>query len=176
LGEGPALSASPPKALLRFYAISAAIVFTAALIIAGYANRDRFQLKIASVSVSIPPKAAQAEAAARRRERAFGIAAPWVLSALPECLRQTFEAVGSRAYVASRIPPGYVAQPTGTQLQFADCGLAVSENEVLIRRGTDKYYVPPPAQLFKRASSIALMHEAGARAILRIYEPAPPGL
>jgi hypothetical protein len=99
-----------------------------------------------------------------------------VLSALPECLRQIFEAVGSRAYVASRIPAGYAAQPAGTQLQFADCSLAVRANDVLVRRGADKYYVPPPAQLFKRASSIALMHEAGARAILRIYEPAPPGL
>jgi len=113
---------------------------------------------------------------ARRRERAFGIAAPWVLSALSECWRQTFEAAGNRAYVASRIPPGFVAQPAGTQRQFADCSLAVRADEVLIRRGTDKYYVPAPAQLYKRASSIALMHEAGARAILRIYEPAPPGL
>jgi len=99
-----------------------------------------------------------------------------VLSALPECLRQTFEATGSRAYVASRLPAGYTLQPAGTQLQFSDCTLAVGQNAVLVRRGRDKYYVPPPAQLFKRASSIALMHEAGARAVLRVYEPAPPSL
>ncbi len=99
-----------------------------------------------------------------------------MLSALPECLRQTFEAAGGRAYVASKLPPGYVPQPAGTQLRFADCNLAVDAGGVLVRRGADKYYVPPPSQLFKRASSIALMHEAGARAILRIYEPAPPGL
>ncbi len=99
-----------------------------------------------------------------------------MLSALPECLRQTYEAVGTRAYVASRIPPGYVAQPAGVRLQFADCTLSVRETVVLVRRGADKYYIPPPSQLFKRASSIALMHEAGTRAILRIYEPAPPGL
>ncbi|HEX5274603.1 MAG TPA: hypothetical protein VFW34_04945 [Candidatus Rubrimentiphilum sp.] len=176
MGEGPVHRASPPKALLRFYAISAAVVFTAALIIAGYVNRDRFNLKIASVTASVPPKAAQADALARSRGRTLGIAAPWVLSALPECLRQTFEAVGNRAYVASKLPPGYVAQPAGTHLQFADCNLTVETDGVLVRRGADKYYVPPPAQLFKRASSIALMHEAGARAILRIYEPAPPGL
>jgi hypothetical protein len=99
-----------------------------------------------------------------------------VLSALPECLRQTFEATGSRAYVASRIPAGYAQQTAGTQLKFSDCTLEVRANDVLVRRGADKYYVPAPAQLYKRDSSIALMHEAGARAVLRIYEPAPPSL
>ena len=99
-----------------------------------------------------------------------------MLSALPECLRQTFEAVGNLAYVTSRIPAGYVVQSAGTQLRFADCSLAVRANDVLVRRGGDKYYIPPPSQLFKRASSIALIHEAGASAILRIYDPAPPGL
>ncbi len=78
--------------------------------------------------------------------------------------------------MTSRLPKGYAAQPAGTQLQFSDCSIAVGANDVTVRRGPDKYYVPPPAQLFKRASSIALMHEAGARAILRIYEPAPPSL
>ena len=146
------------------------------MIVAGYVNRDRIKLKIASVYASVPPKAAQAEATARRRERALGIAAPWVLSALPECLRQTFEAMGTRAFVTSRVPSGYVRQPAGTQLQFSDCTIAVGANDVTVRRGRDKFYVPATAQLFKRASSIALIHEAGARAILRIYEPAPPSL
>jgi hypothetical protein len=146
------------------------------VIVAGYVNRDRVKLKIASVYASVPPKAAQAEAAARRRDRALGVAAPWVLSALPECLRQTFEARGTRAYVTTQLPSGYVPQPAGTQLQFSDCSIAVGANDVTVRRGRDKFYVPPPAQLFKRATSIALMHEAGARAILRVYEPAPPSL
>jgi hypothetical protein len=99
-----------------------------------------------------------------------------VLSALPECLRQTFEATGSRSYVTSRIPAGYAKQPPGTQLTFSDCTLAVRTSDVLVRRGGDKYYVPAPAQLFRRNNSIALMHEAGVRAVLRIYEPAPPSL
>jgi len=42
----------------------------------------------------------------------------------------------------------------------------------LVRRGQDKFYVPAPAQLFKKGSSIALMHEERGRAVLRIYEPA----
>jgi hypothetical protein len=146
------------------------------MIVAGYVNRDRIKLKIASVYAPVPPKAVQAEAIARRREHVLGIAAPWVLSALPECLRQTFEAAGTRAYVASRLPSGYTQQPAGTQLQFSDCSVVVGANDVTVRRSRDKYYVPPPARLFKRASSIALIYQAGARAVLRIYEPAPPSL
>jgi len=142
------------------------------VIVAGYANRDRIKLKIASVYASVPPKATQAYPAARRREYALGIAAPWVLSALPECLRQTFEGFGSRAYVSSLLPSGYAIQPSGTHLQFRDCSIVAREKDVLVRRGQDKFYVPAPAQLFKKGSSIALMHEAGARVTLRIYEPA----
>ena len=146
------------------------------MIVAGYANRDPIKLKIASVYVPVPPKAAQADLATRRREHALGVAAPWVLSALPECLRQTFEGFGSHAYVSSLLPSGYAIQPSGTQLQFGDCSVVAREKDVLVRRGQDRFYVPAPAQLFKKGSSIALMHEAGARVTLRIYEPAPPSL
>jgi hypothetical protein len=106
----------------------------------------------------------------------MGIAAPWVLSALPECLRQTFEASGTRAYVASRLPAGYVLQPSGTLLRYHDCVITAREKDVFVRRGQDRFYVPAPAQLFKKGSSIALMYEAGAHAVLRIYDPAPASL
>lgn len=142
------------------------------MIVAGYANRDRIKLKIASVYVTVPPKAAQADLATRRGEHALGVAAPWVLSALPECLRQTFEGFGSRAYVSSLLPAGYAIQPSGTQLRFGDCSIVARDKDVLVRRGQDRFYVPAPAQLFRKGSSIALMHEAGARVTLRIYEPA----
>jgi len=103
----------------------------------------------------------------------LGLEAPWVLSALPECLRQTYEATGTRAYVAARLPAGFTLQPAGKALQYSDCSIAARVSDVLVRRGADRYYVPAPAQLFRKGSSIALMHEAGPRAVLRIYEPAP---
>ena len=122
---------------------------------------------------SVPPKAAQADAQSRRRAHVLGLEAPWVLSALPECLRQTYEAAGTRAYVAARLPAGFEPQRAGTSLQYHDCAIEARANDVLVRRGGDRYYVPAPAQLFRKGNSIALMHEMGSRAVLRIYEPAP---
>jgi hypothetical protein len=121
----------------------------------------------------VPPKAAQADAQTRRRAHALGLEAPWVLSALPECLRQTYEASGTRAFVAARLPAGFALQASGTTLRYSDCSIDARANDVLVRRGADRYYVPAPAQLFRNGRSIALMHESGARAVLRIYEPAP---
>jgi len=130
------------------------------------------KLKIASVYASVPPKASQADRAMRRRDLALGVAAPWVLSALPECLRQTYEATGAPAYVRAQVPAGFSAQPAGTTLQYSDCTIVAREKDVLVRRGQDRFYVPSPAQLFRKGSFIALIHEAGARSVLRIYEPA----
>ena len=143
------------------------------MIVAGYANRDRIRLKLSSVYASVPPKASDAVLAQRRREAAVGIAAPWVLSALPECWRQTFEASGTRAYVASKLPAAYAAAPPGTVLQSADCTLRVRASDVLVERGADRFYVPARARLYQKGSNIALMRETGNRAILRIYRPAP---
>jgi len=146
------------------------------VIVAGYVNRDRIKLKIASVYASVPPKAAQSGPPGPYTTRDLWIVAPWALSALPECLRQTFEASGSHAYVTGQMPAGYVRQRSGTLLRYADCTVVAREKDVFVRRGKDKFYVPPRAQLFKKGSSIALMYETGARAVLRVYEPAPPSL
>ena len=43
---------------------------------------------------------------------------------------------------------------------------------VLIYRGADKFFVPAPAQLYRKAGNVALVYEIGERALLRVYEPA----
>lgn len=136
-------------------------------------NREQLRLKIASVYASVPPKASQADAQSKARERALGLEAPWVLSALPECLRQTYVARGTRAYVASKLPAGFAMQSAGTDLQYGDCIIEARANGVLVRRGSDRFHVPAPAQLFRNGNFIALMYESGSRAVLRIYQPAP---
>ena len=75
--------------------------------------------------------------------------------------------------MSARLPAGFALQPAGTTLQYNDCSIVARAGDVLVRRGADRYYVPAPAQLFAKGRSVALMHEAGARAVLRIYEPAP---
>ena len=146
------------------------------MIVAGYVNRDRIRLKIASVYASVPPKAAQPGPPEPDNTRDLWIAAPWALSALPECLRQTFEASGSHAYVAAHLPAGYALQPSGTVLRYSDCVISTHGKDVFVRRGKDRFSVPAPAELFRKGSSIALIHDTGARAVLRVYQPAPPSL
>ena len=146
------------------------------MIVAGYVNRDRLKLKIASVYASVPPKAAPGNAPEPSNTRDLWIVAPWVLSALPECLSQTFEASGTSAYVAARLPAGYERQLSGTRLRYNDCIVITRERDIFVRRRRDKFYIPSLAKLFKRGSSLALIYESRKRAILRIYEPAPPGL
>ena len=146
------------------------------MIVASYVNRESLRLKIASVYASVPPKAAQANPPESNSTRNLSIVAPWALSALPECLRQTFEATGSHAYVAAHLPAGYALQPSGTILQYSDCIITTRGKDVLVRRGKDRFSVSAPSELFRKGSSIALIHDAGARAVLRIYQPAPPSL
>jgi hypothetical protein len=146
------------------------------VVVASYVNRDRIRLKIASVYASVPPKAAQPGPPEHGNTRDVSIVAPWALSALPECLRQTFEATGSHAYVAAHLPAGYELQPSGTVLSYSDCIITTRGKDVLVRRGKDRFSVSPPSELFRKGSSIALIHDAGARSVLRIYQPAPPSL
>ena len=156
--------------LLRYYAISAIIVLALAIIIAGYANRQLI-LKIASVNASVPPKAAQGGPLGSGSHDVW-VSASWSLSALPECLRQTYEATGTRAFVAAHMPTGFVRLSSGASLRYTDCTIAVGTNEIFVRRGKDRFSVPAKSQLFKRGASILLLQEQGRRANMRIYEPA----
>jgi len=75
--------------------------------------------------------------------------------------------------VSSKLPAGFAVVAAGTDLRYGDCTIETRASDVLVRRGADRFYVPAPAQVFRSGNSIALMHESGARAELRIYQPAP---
>ncbi|HEV2262194.1 MAG TPA: hypothetical protein VGR69_07920 [Candidatus Rubrimentiphilum sp.] len=130
-------------------------------------------MKIASVHASVPPKAAQGGPLGSKGAKPVWVSAPWALSALPECLRQTYEATGNRAFVTGRMPPGFVRLHAGASLRYTDCAIAVGTDTIFIRRGKDRFYVPARSQLFQRGDALALMYEQGSRAVLRIYQPAP---
>lgn len=170
--ENRPASANRRRALLRYFAISAAIVLGLAIVIAGYANR-RLILKIASVKASVPPKAAQAGQLGSPGSHHVWVSASWALSALPECLRQTYEATGNLRFVIDRMPAGFVHLAPGANLQYADCAIAVKTNEIFVRRGKDRFYVPAKSQLYQRGASILLLYQQGNRANMRIYDPAP---
>lgn len=142
----------------------------AVAIIAGYANRDRLRLKIASVTPSVPPKAAQTPQSSKRPSTAFRGDAPWALSALPECFEPESKTTGPLAYVLAHL--GSNAQPVRSMetLHAADCTVRVRGEEIDVDRGADRLRIPPPARLYRLPGfGVALLRGAGHGFELRTY-------
>lgn len=143
------------------------------MVVAGYANRDRIRLKIASVYASVPPKAVQPARSSAHALGAFTGDAPWALSALPECFMQLSKATSREgAYVLSRLPQGVTAIRSPQSLHFADCALEVRGNEVLVLRGPDRMRIPPPVRVYVNASQtrLALLRTGTDGYELRVYQ------
>jgi len=139
-------------------------------IVAGYANRDRIRLKIASVYASVPPKAAQTPPASKRESTAFRGDAPWAFSALPECFEQLSKTTGPPSYVLARLPKGATMVRPPADLTYADCKIRVIGDAIDIDRGADRLRVPPPSRLFVSGNEIALLRGGAGSYELRIYE------
>jgi hypothetical protein len=139
-------------------------------IVAGYANRDRIRLKIASVTASVPPKAAQTPPPSARRSTAFHGDAPWALSALPECFAQVSKTTGPPRYVLAHLPKGATMVRPPQDLTFADCKLHVAGETIYVQRGVDRLRVPPPARLYVSDGEVALLRGGAGGYELRVYE------
>ncbi|HZZ65735.1 MAG TPA: hypothetical protein VFE17_09575 [Candidatus Baltobacteraceae bacterium] len=145
----------------------------AVAVVAGYANRDRIRLKIASVYASVPPKAAQPAQRSVRTAGAFTGDAPWALSALPECFMQLSKATSRElAYVQARLPQGVTMIRPPRTLRFADCVLQVRGDQVFVRRGTDRMRIPPAVRVYLNAwqTRLALLRAASSGYELRVYQ------
>ncbi len=138
-------------------------------IVAGFANRDRLRLKIASVTPSVAPKSAQAPPPSKRKSSAFSGEAPWALSALPECFQQTSKSTGPRAYVLAHLPAGSAAVVSGESLTFSDCTVNVRGEAIDVQRGADRLRVPPPARLYRSGTVLSILRGNEGGYELRTY-------
>jgi hypothetical protein len=158
--------------MLRYFVLATAIVVGAGVIIAGWVNRDMLRIKLASVYASAPPKAEPAEAIGTGSNVGLRGDAPWALSALPECLVQKSESTGPRAYVLAHLPPGAAAIEPPATLRVRDCGIELAGDAIYVRRGPDRFRIPPPVRLYRFPGGFALLRERTAGAYeLRVYEP-----
>lgn len=139
-------------------------------IVAGYVNREQLAIKIKSVFVPVPPKAAQPEAEGARKAGAFTGDAPWALSALPECFDQTSKSTAaSLQYIESHLPAGATMVRPPAKLEFADCTLRIVGNEVFVDRGADHMHIPPQARIYTAPGTLALLRGSNGGYELRVY-------
>jgi len=151
------------------------IVFTVAIGLAAWINRDLIRLKIASVYIKVPPKAGSSNPPASVRPAALQGDAPWALSALPECLTQTSESTGNRSYVLAHLPAGASRVAPPESLTYGDCTISIVDDEAYVRRGEDRFHIPPPSTFYRASGALALLRGANAAAMeLRVYQPVQP--
>jgi hypothetical protein len=159
----------PPNQLLRYLAVSTIIVVAAFVVVGVYWNRENLAIRIKSVFVKTPPKAAQTPPPSKRAESSFTGEAAWALSALPECFMQTERASGPLNYVLSQLPPSAAMVRPGSTIDVADCHLAIQGASVLVTRGSDRLRIPGPARVYRAPGSLALLRGADNGYELRIY-------
>ncbi|HEX3670064.1 MAG TPA: hypothetical protein VHT92_00015 [Candidatus Cybelea sp.] len=158
--------------MARYLVLSALIVISVAVVVAGWVNRDLIRIKIASVYARVPPKPAARTARTPATPNAFQGDAPWALSALPECLTQTSESNGTQAYVRTHLPAGAERVEPPSTLVYGDCSIRIVGDEAYVRRGNDRLRIPPRAIFYRAKRSLALIRETPQGAELRVYEPA----
>lgn len=148
-------------------------MLAAFVIVGGYMNRGQIALRIKSVFVKVPPKAAQTPPPSARQPGAFDANAGWALSALPECFTQIEKVTGPPKYVLARLPKGAAMLYPGTTLQAGDCRVAVTKDTVVVHRGPDRLQVPPIARLYRAPGTLSLLRSADNGYELRVYHIPP---
>jgi hypothetical protein len=157
--------------LIRYFALSAAIVLAVLLVATAWVARDLIRIRIASVSIPSSPKPAAAVGGSGiRTPRPFEGDAPWALSALPGCFDQIERVSGTDAYVRARLPADAVAIAPPATVVYADCTISIAGGEAYVRRGPDRFRIPPMAQFYRSNDRLVVYrHEAGSSE-LRIYQ------
>ncbi|HEY1656670.1 MAG TPA: hypothetical protein VGF86_16315 [Candidatus Tumulicola sp.] len=158
--------------MLRYFVLASAIVVGACVVIAGWVNRDLIRIKIASVYAPAHPRPQPSGAPGAGSAGGLRGDAPWALSVFPECLTQTSHSTGPRRYVLGRLPGGAVPIAAPASLNVGDCTIVVAGDAIFVRRGADRFRIPPPARLYRAPGSLALFRQAaGGGNDLRVYEP-----
>ncbi len=159
--------------MLRYFALSAALVLAAILVLLAV---PRFG--------SPPPRAPQyhggratpsagtADRSGRRISEAVTGAAPWALSAVPECFHETASFAGPPAFARAHLPAAARRLRAG-RYRVADCTLTVFIDSAELRRGDDDLRIPAPSRLYVAGGRLVLDQEFGRREEVRIYAPVP---
>jgi hypothetical protein len=160
--------------MARYLLISTVIVFTIAVVVAGWINRDLIRIKIASVYAHVPPKPGSANPVETANPVPLHGDAPWALSALPECFVQLSVTTGPRPYVLAHLPAGSVAVDAPASLTYADCSISLHGDRADVVRGEDRFRIPPHVELYRTPETLSLLRRDASGLELRVYQPKQP--
>ena len=76
------------------------------------------------------------------------------------------------AYVLAHLPAGAVPVAAPARLVYGDCSITIVGDEAYVRRGDDRFRIPPRARFYRADGLLALVRETPGRVDLRVYEPA----
>lgn len=146
--------------MLRYYAIATVIVLTIAVYATMRTHLGSFPGHVNFWKVTASPPHADSVTGN----------APWALSALPDCFTQRSETTGTASYVKARLPAGAQPVRAGARLMYGSCTILVSNDELLVERGSDRLRVPPHTTLYTIGETLALLRTSGSTTDLRIYD------
>lgn len=170
--------------MLRYFLVAAVLVVGTAIVATAY-HRYHLRIVVRGGRGTMPPRASSALLPSAQSERGLRGAAPWALSALPECMLQTQEWKGTLSEVTAHVPRG--ARPVAplSELRYGNCTIFVSRDQAVVHRGDDWLVIPPLAHLYTfvlgrggERNGVALVRSscAGERcsSVLRIYRAFAP--
>ena len=156
--------------MLRYLAIATVIVLAVVVAATAWEHRDLLRFKYAA-NHEVGLRGVHERARGPRPANAVTGDAPWALSALPDCVRQSQIYRGTPAFVRSKLPAGASAIEPGARLRFGPCTILVGDGEVSVTRGQDHLRIPPQATLYRLGDGLVLLRIARKTAELRSYDP-----
>lgn len=156
--------------MFRYFAIATVIVLAAVVLATAWEHRDMLRFAYAANHEAGLRKGHDPSKGPRSDGAVTGDA-PWALSALPDCVRQSQIYRGAPAFVRSKLPAAAVAIGSGGRLTFGPCTIFVGDGEVTVTRGEDRLRIPPQTTLYRLRDGLVLLRVNGTTAELRSYDP-----
>jgi hypothetical protein len=159
--------------VLRYFALSTALVLAAILVLLAIPRFGSPPSRGPQYHGGrATPSAGTADRGGRRVSEGVTGAAPWALSAVPECFHETASFAGPPAFARAHLPAAARRLRAGRYL-VADCTLLVSIDSAELRRGDDDLRIPAPSRFYVAGGRLVLDQEFGRREEVRIYAPVP---
>lgn len=157
--------------MLRYYAIATALVLAVAVAVTAWQARDLIRIRIGSTNLRAPARHEAPNGNGAGGHGDLRGDAPWALSALPDCLRQTQETTGQLDFVRAHLPAGAVPIAPPATLSYGSCTISIVGVEAYVSRGPDRLRIPPHVQFYRAGETLALLRTTGGFGELRLYVP-----